>query len=164
MKRSEIAILLIIAVCALGLGFGLVRSFVDQQAEIHVKDLTNFAEFDQKLLDFMDKSKRDEDDVKVVVPAGTKHLYMRAEQWQWFPDLEISASSDYILHIASRDVQHSFHLENGATGQMIDILIQPNKEYEVLLKDLKEGVYAIGCTEYCGLEHNKMRGRMIVSK
>lgn len=162
MKRTEIATLCLIALGAFFLGLQLVGSIGDKTQNVYPIVLDDFATFDHKLSDFVSTGVVDQEGDKDVVFTRSKHLYMRAEQWQWYPDIEVSAESDYILHIATRDIQHSFHLETKATGETIDVLIQPGKEYQILLSGLKPGVYAIGCTEYCGIEHNKMRGKLIV--
>jgi len=162
MRRIDIVALGLIAVTALFMGIQLVGSIGDKTRNVYPIALDNFATFDHKLSDFIAAGVVDQEGAKDVVFTRAKHLYMRAEQWQWYPDIEISAESDYILHIATRDIQHSFHLESRTTGEMIDVLIQPHKEYQILLNNLKPGVYAIGCTEYCGIEHNKMRGKLIV--
>lgn len=162
MKRLDLFILCFIGVAALFLGGKLANSIGQKTQHGYPLALDNFATFDHKLFDMMQAGERYKEGDKDVVYTTAKHIYMSAEQWQWYPDIEVSANSDYILHIATRDIQHSFHLEGSATGEMIDVLIQPNIEYQIILKDLKPGVHAIGCTEYCGIAHNKMRGKLSV--
>lgn len=164
MKRLETVFLCFMAITVVFLGTNLWRSVRDNVSEVKVHELDNFSVFDHKLTDFIEAGVRLEGEGKDVIFSDSQILYMRAEQWQWYPDLEVQSGRDYILHIASRDIQHSFHLETAATGHKIDVLIQPHKEYQILLKGLKPGAYSIGCTQYCGLEHNKMRGRLIVRK
>ncbi len=149
MARHDFVFLSLIALVTLFLGYQLASGFGETQNKISHHGLQNWS-------DFNDKANRQSPD--------DEDLYLIARQWEWSPELELKAGKAYILHVASEDIQHAFHLEKGATGQSIDILLQPGTEYLIPLKIEKEGQYAIGCTQYCGIEHNKMRSRIIVRK
>lgn len=149
MKRLDLMILLGLAAVSLVLGGKLATSVLSPERQAESRSLSDITAFAKK--------------ADSQTGEGP-HVYLLAQQWQWSPELVLKEGQDYILHLASADIQHAFHLEKAATGRSIDILIQPGREYLIPLKGLKEGAYAIGCTQYCGLEHNKMRSRLIVRK
>ena len=162
MKRVEVFVLFLIAISALFFAIKLLNSIGEKSQDVEIYHLQNFASFNQNIIKMIEEGELDEGGEKDIIFTKSSILYMRAEQWQWYPDLEVIANKNYVLHIASQDIQHSFYLEKAATGRAIDILIQPGKEYHILLQGLKPGVYSIGCNEYCGIGHNKMRGKLVV--
>jgi heme/copper-type cytochrome/quinol oxidase subunit 2 len=147
MSKREKLVITLIAICALAIGYRFAGSVNKTNHFVEIIPLTTFAEFEKR----SQNQKR-----------GQGDIFLTAQQWAWLPELTISSNRNYILHIATADIQHAFHLETGATGQSIDVLIQPGQEYLIKLQNLKPGVFAIGCTQYCGIEHNKMRGKLIV--
>ncbi len=162
MKKIDLLGLLAIAIVSLFFGVKLMGSLQGDSFNVVVKDLPDFTEFEKRQEAFLAHSVVTEEDGKDLAFSEQTELYVRAEQWQWYPSLEIQSGREYRLKIASSDIQHSFYLEKGAMDQKVDVLIQPGKEYVISLKNLNPGVYAIGCTEYCGIQHNKMRGVLIV--
>jgi len=149
MKRHDFVFLSLIALVALFFGYQLVSGFGVSEYNVTHRTIENWTDFNDKA----NKQSHDDDD-----------LYLIARQWEWSPALELKAGKAYFLHLASEDIQHAFHLEKAATGQSIDVLLHPGTEYIIPLKIEQEGQYAIGCTQYCGIEHNKMRGHIIVRK
>ncbi|NVJ93653.1 MAG: hypothetical protein HWE34_18450 [Methylocystaceae bacterium] len=147
MNRREKITIIIIAIFALAFGYRFAGSVNNANPIVETIPLTTFAEFENK----SQNQKK-----------GQGDLYLTAQQWAWLPELTIHSNQDYTLHIATADIQHAFHLEADAMGHSIDVLIQPGREYLIKLRNLKPGVFAIGCTQYCGIEHNKMRGKLIV--
>jgi len=150
MKRLDLIILLGLAVVSVFFGGRLAQTVLSPQVQAQSRPLSDISAFEEK--------------ANINQTGQLKHVYLLAQQWEWIPELILQEGQTYILHVASADIQHAFHLEKAATGKSIDVLIQPGREYLIPLKDLKEGAYAIGCTQYCGIEHNKMRGRLIVRK
>jgi len=149
MQKRDYLALFLIAVCALFFGYKLAQGLGDSG---HVATSTAGVDWDVFTQKMEQQSADDHD------------LYLIAQQWEWTPQLELKAGVQYRLHIASRDIQHGFHLEKSATGMPIDILLQPERVYILPLKIEQEGQYAIGCTQYCGIAHNKMRGYLVVRK
>ncbi|WP_135078247.1 hypothetical protein [Terasakiella sp. SH-1] len=149
MNKRDLAILSLIGLCALYMGVQLASSLKVENRDLYIRELSHVEEFENKLM--------------TQKNVGTD-IYLMARQWEWSSELTLQAGQTYRLHLATADIQHAFHLSKEATGQSIDILLQPGKEYIVALRNLREGVYAIGCTQYCGIEHNKMRGKLIVRK
>ena len=162
MRKPDLFALFAIAAIAVFLGMKLAGSLQFETASVDVILLQDFDDFEKRQAEFVKSGEVTQEDEKDIVSSTNEDIYLEARQWEWYPHLELQSGREYRLHIASSDIQHSFHLEKGATGQMIDVLIQPGKEYVINLTNLKTGVYAIGCTEYCGIQHNKMRGILIV--
>lgn len=147
MKRIDYFLLPLVCVIALFLGWKLYLSTDEIDVRVVVQPLESFSSFSE---------------AADHVEPKDDHIYLLAQQWKWSGEITLYAGRDYILHLASADIQHGFHLPKEAMGTSLDILVQPNKEYRVNLRNLKPGVYPIGCTEYCGIEHNKMRTKLIV--
>ncbi len=149
MKKFDLLALSGIAAIALFLGVNLSLSAGGKMQDLRVSDLADLSEFEQKI---SNQKPQDYDQ------------YILAKQWSWGEELHLIENRKYIIHIASSDIQHAFHLEKKALGKSVDILLQPGKIYHIAAQNIGVGVYAIGCTQYCGIEHNKMRGKIIVDK
>ncbi|MDV7338708.1 hypothetical protein RYZ26_03805 [Terasakiella sp. A23] len=149
MKRYDALFLTIIVVAAAIMGWKLVGSLSADQMGLEVRALTSLESFEDRA----EKNKPDQ-----------KDIYLLARQWEWSSEITVQFGQEYVLHLATGDIQHAFHLPKEATGSSIDILIQPGREYLLKLPKMKPGAYAIGCTEYCGIEHNKMRSKLIVNE
>lgn len=147
MKRTDYIFLPLLCLFALFLGWKLFVSTLSDLSGVTVQPIDDIGAF----INAAEKIQPIEDQV-----------YLLAQQWEWSGEITLQSGRDYILHLATADIQHGFHLPKEAMGQSIDILLQPNKKYQVILRNLKPGVYPIGCTEYCGIEHNKMRTKLIV--
>ncbi|WP_417782528.1 hypothetical protein [Terasakiella pusilla] len=147
MKRSDYIFLPLICAIALFLGWKLLAATEKDLSGVIIQPI---------------------DDIGAFIAAAEQiqpkegGVYLLAQQWKWSGEITLQSGQDYILHLATADIQHGFHLPREAMGQSVDILLQPNKKYQVNLRNLKPGVYPIGCTEYCGIEHNKMRTKLIV--
>ncbi|SCA54869.1 hypothetical protein MTBPR1_10116 [Candidatus Terasakiella magnetica] len=149
MKRLDFIFITLIGLVAFLLGGKLIDSLGQTQIGFIDQPLTDLSAFEKR--------------IEAQIQSG-EDIYLLARQWEWSTELTLKEGKNYKLHIASGDIQHAFHLEKKATGHSIDILLQPGREYVVSLNNLTAGVYAIGCTQYCGIEHNKMRGKLIVLK
>jgi len=147
MKRLDYIALPVIFILALGLGWHLFDSLGKKAISVDQFDLSDISTFEEK--------------TELNQPTN-KDQYILARQWSWGEEITLRSGQDYILHLATGDIAHSFHLPAKVMGQKIDILLLPGTEYLIKLENLRPGVYPIGCTEYCGIEHNKMRSKMII--
>lgn len=93
----------------------------------------------------------------VRLPAGQVGYFL-AQQWAYIPELRLKADTRYTLWVASTDVPHGFTLRD----QGLNLLVIPGTAYQVVLQFEEPGPYAVSCTEYCGLGHETMFGRIIV--
>ena len=66
------------------------------------------------------------------------------------------------FRISSNDVNHGFGLYDGHNVLVFQTQAIPEKTTEVV-HTLKPGVYHVLCLEFCGVGHDKMTGRLVVT-
>jgi len=109
------------------------------------------AEFEAKVAAMVGRDKVGEEDGVAVVRPPPGDVYVTAERWRFSPILQLAPSQRYRIHVASRDVLHGVVV----AGQ--EALLVPGHEAVLTLTTPAEGRFTMVCSEYCGLEHNKMR-------
>jgi cytochrome c oxidase subunit 2 len=97
-----------------------------------------------------------EDDGIPVVRPPPGDVYLVAERWRFTPLLELQAGRSYRVHVASRDTLHGVVLGGRET------LLVPGRAAILPLTPAAPGRVTVVCSEYCGLEHNKMRNWITV--
>jgi cytochrome c oxidase subunit 2 len=100
-------------------------------------------------------------------PAGGFVVYVTAKQWMWSFDYPNGGRSQDVLLVptgrpvtlamTSRDVIHSFYVP--ALRAKKDVV--PGRMTELWFTVDVPGEYPIYCAEYCGLQHSRMRGRIL---
>jgi len=100
-------------------------------------------------------------------PRESLDVYVVAKQWMWSfayedgtasqHDLFVPARRPVRLLITSRDVVHSFFVPAFRIKQ--DAV--PGRMTVAWFRATQPGSYPLLCTEYCGLSHSRMRGRVI---
>ncbi|MBX5480491.1 MAG: cytochrome c oxidase subunit II [Myxococcaceae bacterium] len=101
-------------------------------------------------------------------PRDALDVYVTAKQWMWkfaYPDgpasineLRVPAGKPVRLLITSRDVIHSFFVPEFRLKH--DAV--PGRYTQLWFEAPRPGEHPVLCAEYCGLEHSKMRARVIV--
>jgi cytochrome c oxidase subunit 2 len=101
-------------------------------------------------------------------PANAIDVYVVGKQWMWqFAYADGTATQDTLyvpanrpvrLIMTSRDVIHSFYVPAFRIKQ--DVV--PGRATIAWFEAVGPGEHDIYCTEYCGLEHSWMRGRVVV--
>ncbi|MGH6985675.1 MAG: cytochrome c oxidase subunit II [Caulobacteraceae bacterium] len=101
-------------------------------------------------------------------PSGALEIHVVAKQWMWkfqhpsgvreIDTLHAPANTPVKLVLTSRDVIHSlaipaFRLKRDAV---------PGRYNETWFLATKPGVYPLFCTQFCGLDHSAMTGKVIV--
>lgn len=94
---------------------------------------------------------RSEQDMPLVRPPEGD-VYLLAERWRFYPALELERGKTYRLHVASLDGAHSLVLQGG------ERLLVPGLVEVVNITADKIGSLNPQCAEYCGLQHNRMKG------
>lgn len=102
----------------------------------------------------------DENGVPIVSPPPGSDVYLVARAWQWSNILQFKKGQTYRLHLSSLDFQHGFSLQPGN----LNLMILPGVDYVATLTPDKAGSYAIICNEYCGMGHQNMVGKIIVTE
>lgn len=103
-----------------------------------------------------------------IAPAESQEVYVVAKQWMWkvqHPNgkreinrLHVPVGQSIRLTIASEDVIHSFYVP--AFRVKMDAV--PGRYSQVWFEPSKAGSYHLFCAEYCGTNHSRMTGRVIV--
>jgi cytochrome c oxidase subunit 2 len=103
-----------------------------------------------------------------TVPADAMPIYVVAKQWMWkaqhpggqreINELHIPVGHAVRLIMSSQDVIHSFFVP--AFRVKHDVV--PGASEEIWFKPNKAGVFHLFCAEYCGTDHSRMTGRIVV--
>lgn len=101
-------------------------------------------------------------------PEGAMDVYVTAKQWMWkfsradgsrsAGDLVVPAGRPVRLVMTSRDVIHSFYVPALRLKQ--DVL--PGRYVTAWFVADRPGEYEVLCAEYCGVDHSRMRARLVV--
>jgi cytochrome c oxidase subunit 2 len=103
-----------------------------------------------------------------IPPQGAEEIYVVGKQWMWkaqhsngrreINELHVPVGRAVKVTLASQDVIHSFFIpafrvkQDAVPGQYRTLWFEPTKP----------GEYHLFCAEYCGTDHSKMIGRVIV--
>jgi cytochrome c oxidase subunit 2 len=102
------------------------------------------------------------------IPKNAMEIHVIAKQWMWKLEHPNGAREINALHVpmgtpvrlvmTSQDVIHSFFVPAFRIKQ--DVL--PGRYVEAWFQATKPGTYHLFCTEYCGTDHSRMIGGIIV--
>jgi cytochrome c oxidase subunit 2 len=103
-----------------------------------------------------------------IPPQGAEEMYVVGKQWMWkvqhsngrreINELHVPAGRAVKLTLASQDVIHSFYIPAFRVKQ--DAV--PGQYRTMWFQATRPGVYHLFCAEYCGTDHSKMIGRVVV--
>ena len=103
-------------------------------------------------------------------PSNAQTVYVVAKQWMWkiqhaggqreINTLHVPLGQPIRLTMTSQDVIHSFYVPAFRIKQ--DVL--PGAYTEEWFTATKLGHFPLFCTQYCGLDHSKMGGQVIVMR
>ena len=101
-------------------------------------------------------------------PADATEFFTVGKQWMWkfqhptgnreINELHVPVGAPVKLTMTSEDVIHSFFVP--AFRTKADVI--PGRYTTVWFEATKTGTFALFCTEYCGAEHSRMIGRVVV--
>jgi cytochrome c oxidase subunit 2 len=101
-------------------------------------------------------------------PPDAMPVYVVAKQWMWtlqhrnghreLNELHVPAGQAVRLVMASQDVIHSFFVPAFRLKQ--DVV--PGRYTTIWFRATKPGIYPLFCAEYCGTEHSRMTGQIVV--
>lgn len=101
-------------------------------------------------------------------PADALKIDVVGKQWMWkfqhpegqgeIDDLHVPAGQPVLLNMASQDVIHSFYVP--ALRLKRDVV--PGRYTQMWFTADKPGVYPLECSQFCGMNHPKMRGSLHV--
>jgi cytochrome c oxidase subunit 2 len=103
-----------------------------------------------------------------VPPQGAQDIYVVGKQWMWkiqhtngrreINELHVPVGRAVKLTLASEDVIHSFFIPAFRVKQ--DAV--PGQYRTMWFEATKPGEYHLFCAEYCGTNHSRMIGRVVV--
>src|SRR5690606_23735952 len=124
-----------------------IRSKVDPQA------------FYARTVEFAEEYKVGVDrGIPIVQPPPGSDIYLTALTYSWYPVLQLEVGKEYILHISSRDVNHGFSL----WPLNVNFQIVPGYDYALRVTPSAAGDFRIICSEFCGIGHHMLVGRVLV--
>ena len=101
-------------------------------------------------------------------PKNAVEVYVVGKQWMWkiqhpsgrreINTLHVPVGTPIRLTLASQDVIHSFFIP--AMRMKMDAV--PGRYTVTWFEPTKTGEYHLFCTEYCGTDHSRMIGRVVV--
>lgn len=90
---------------------------------------------------------------------GRFDAYLWAQVWNFTPnEIKVPAGSTVTFHIASRDVQHSLLIER----TNVNVMVLPGHVTKITARFDEPGEYRFVCSEYCGIAHHIMFGKVVV--
>ncbi|CAK0747672.1 Cytochrome c oxidase subunit II [Azospirillaceae bacterium] len=113
-------------------------------------------DFDARLNEMIVKHQVGEEEGVPVVRPPPGDVYLAAERWRFRPIIELQAGKDYRIHVSGYDILHGVVI----AGQ--EALLSPGRAAVLSVTAPQQGRVSVQCSEYCGLEHNKMRNWMNV--
>ncbi len=101
-------------------------------------------------------------------PDETLNIYVVGKQWMWkvqhldgqreINELHIPVGRPVKLIMTSEDVLHDFYIP--AMRVKADVI--PGRYTNIWFEPTKPGTYQLYCAEYCGTQHSRMIGKIIV--
>lgn len=89
-------------------------------------------------------------------------VYLLAHQWGYLPSvLRLQTGVRYRFRMMAEDVAHGASLQLGAASHIVRLRARTLVEQEVQFTS--PGEHLLYCTVYCGVAHDRMQGRLIVS-
>jgi cytochrome c oxidase subunit 2 len=102
------------------------------------------------------------------VPKDAQSIYIVGKQWMWqvqhpggqreINELHIPVNHTVRLIMSSQDVIHSFFIP----AFRIKHDVVPGTTEQLWFNPRKPGVFHLFCAEYCGTDHSRMTGRIVV--
>ena len=102
-------------------------------------------------------------------PSRSLQVYVVAKQWMWtleqpsgrreINELHVPRAQAVTLIMTSQDVIHSFYVPAFRVKQ--DVL--PGRYTQLWFTATKPGTFPLFCAEYCGLDHSRMGGVVVVN-
>jgi cytochrome c oxidase subunit 2 len=103
-------------------------------------------------------------------PRGAQDIYVVGKQWMWkvqhpegrreINELHVPENTAIKMTLASEDVIHSFYIPAFRIKQ--DVV--PGEYRTLWFQATKPGTYHLFCAEYCGTNHSKMIGSVVVMR
>ncbi len=88
-------------------------------------------------------------------------VYMVARMWFFDPgEIRVPPGAEIALYVSALDVTHGVYIE----GTNVNLMAVPGAVNYARFRLDREGEYRVFCHEYCGLGHQNMAGKIVVTK
>lgn len=104
------------------------------------------------------------------IPKDALDIYVVGKQWMWkmqhptgqreINELHIPMGRKVRLTMTTEDVIHSFYIPDFR----VKMDVVPGRYTQMWFEATKPGRYHLFCAEYCGMDHSKMRGTIVVMR
>jgi cytochrome c oxidase subunit II len=121
-------------------------------------------EFRRQAEDFLARHRRPDGSVQPDPghSAAPVEIYLLAQQWSFDPSvLRLNAGRPYRLRMMAVDVSHGASIQLGRASQIFRL--RPGIVVDRLVTFTRPGDYLIYCTVYCGLAHDRMSAKLVVT-
>lgn len=99
--------------------------------------------------------------VDTVPVAADRQFEVTASRFKFEPNvLEVTEGDRVVVIVRSTDVEHGFAIKK------LKVKAEITKDGEPVWVEFvakKAGTYEISCTEYCGMGHSRMKGKLVVA-
>lgn len=96
----------------------------------------------------------------IVHPPPGSDVYLVARLWQWWPIIEFEKDQSYRLHLSSLDWLHGFSLQ----PVNINLEVHPGYDMVITITPTESGEFGVVCNEFCGIGHQNMIGKILVTE
>jgi len=87
------------------------------------------------------------------------HLLAQASPWKYYPaEIRVPVGSTVTFYVTSADVQHGFKIQS----TNVNAMVLPGQVTKLTHTFDTVGEFSYECTEYCGVGHQNMFGKIIV--
>jgi cytochrome c oxidase subunit 2 len=100
----------------------------------------------------------EEKGIPVVAAKADQENYLLARMWMWYPVLKMKKGETYRLHLSSVDLQHGLSV----FPLNINFMVLPGYDYVLTVTPTTSGQFTVVCNEFCGIDHHRMVGKIIV--
>lgn len=113
---------------------------------------------------FVEAHKQPDGSVRPSAPHhGAAEIYLAAFQWGYSPAvLRLEAGTPYRFRMMALDIAHGASLQFGVGSRIIRL--RPGALVEQEITFTRPAEYLVYCTVYCGLAHDRMQGRIVVTE
>jgi cytochrome c oxidase subunit II len=98
--------------------------------------------------------------LKELVPGKYEaHIVAQASPWKFIPaEIRIPVGATVTFYVTSADVQHGFKIQD----TNVNAMVLPGQVTKLTHTFTDVGEFPYACTEYCGLGHQNMFGKIVV--
>ena len=87
------------------------------------------------------------------------YIVAQASPWKYYPsEIRVPLGATVTFYVTSADVQHGFRVQD----TNVNMMVLPGQVAKLTATFTKAGEFPYVCSEYCGVGHQNMFGKVIV--